>query len=217
MNVVLLSSARRMSGEAAVSAREQLGLADRPDVVPTLVTVHRPGQGLPGVDTLVIRSGATGRGRALSVPAGPLTTTDPVEAASLGAADASAITSTGPAGTPSAPAQRQGAARVVHAVRWRSRRAKRALAAHPTARRVARSTKVRRVRSAVAPLGSAGGYAVAAMASAQVQSLVARADVVVALDADTYRAAWLLARRHPGPAVVVGLAAGKQAVAALAD
>ena len=39
-----------------------------------------------------------------------------------------------------------------------------------------------------------------------------RADVVVALDADTYRAAWLLARRYPAPDVVVGAAAGKQAV-----
>lgn len=214
MNIVLLGSARRMTPEAAVSARDQLGLADRPDVVPSLVTVHRPARGLPGIDTLVIRAGATGRGRVLAVPAGPLTTSDPVEAAAAEADDAAPVAATAPA-APAAP--RQGAAKVVHAVRWRSRRVKRAVAAHPTAQRVARSTKVRRVRSAVAPLGNAGGYAVGALASAQVQSLVARADVVVALDADTYRAAWLLARRHPGPAVVVGLAAGKQAVASLAE
>jgi hypothetical protein len=52
-----------------------------------------------------------------------------------------------------------------------------------------------------------------ALTSPAVQVLVAGADVVVALDATTHRAAWLLARRHLGPDVVVGTSAGKQAVA----
>lgn len=212
MNVVLLSSARRTTPDAALSIREQLGLAGRDDVVIRLVALHRPGRPLPGMETLVLDPKVLARGRVLTVPAAPLPaegrTGPATEDLSATPAEAAVATADAPV-APAAP--RTGVAKVVHGVRWRARRAKRQVAAHPQVKRVASSTKVRKVRSAVKPLGPASGFAVAALAAREVQPLVRDADVVVALDANTYRAAWLLARRHPGPDVVVGAAAGKQA------
>nr|HMM95708.1 hypothetical protein [Phycicoccus sp.] len=72
MNVVLLSSARRTSPEAALSVREQLGLAGRGDVVLRLVTRHRPSAPLPGIETLVLVPTATSPGRVLDIPAADL-------------------------------------------------------------------------------------------------------------------------------------------------
>lgn len=223
MNVVLLASARRTTPEAALAVREQLGLADRPDVALSLVTVHRPAAGLPGMDALVIGTGARARRRALRVPAAasaaPTAALDPtasVDTDEQAPADPSPATPVVTAPAPAA-APRRGTHRVAHAVRWRARRARRTVAAQPVVQRAGRSTTVRRVRTALSPLGPAGSYAVGALASGPVQTLVAGADVVVALDADTHRAAWLLARRHPGPDVVVGAAAGHQAIAARLD
>ena len=205
MNVVLLSSARRTTSEAALSIRDQLGLTDRPEVVVDLVALHRPGRPLPGVRCLVLSPRVVAGRRAEAVPAAPLPARVLVPPGSLGR--------TTPPDELDADDSPEGMARVAHGLRWRARRAKQSVGAHPAVRRVSSSTKVRRVRSALAPLGPSSGYAVAAMASREVQALVADADVVVALDAHTYRAAWLLARRHPGPDVVVGAAAARQAAA----
>lgn len=102
--------------------------------------------------------------------------------------------------------------RVAMALRWRVRRARRVLRRHPLLLRVRSSTRLRRLRQQALPGTLADQYAVACLRAAPVREAVARADVVVAMDANTYKAAWLLARRHPGPTVVAGLAAGKRAV-----
>ena len=122
---------------------------------------------------------------------------------------------------------------VAHALRWRTNRARlavrrRAAVArrglgsspvrnHPTVARVLGSTKLRRARKAVVPDTHVSRYAAACLASREVHQLVDRADMVVAMDARTHRAAWLLARRHPRPDVVVGLAAAQRTLQARAD
>ncbi|HEX6916875.1 MAG TPA: hypothetical protein VF140_02280 [Phycicoccus sp.] len=207
MNVVLLSAARRCTPETVGAWREQLGVVDAADVSLALVALHRPGHALPWVDTIVLGK-LSSRGRTQRLAAAPAGSAAPDGAV----APAAALAAQAPQAAP-APVQREGVHRLVHGVRWRYRRARRAATTHPLARRVAGSTKVRRIRSAVSPLGPASAYSIGALAAPGVHALVAGADVVVALDADTYRAAWLLARRHPGPDVVVGTAAGKQAIA----
>jgi hypothetical protein len=205
VNVVLLSSARRTTTDAALSVRSQLGLTGRPEVVLDLVALHRPGRPLPGMRCIVLTPRVIAGRRAVAVPAAPLPADDL-------AAPVSGDPSVRQA-EPGTPPRREGFARVAHGVRWRARRARATAGAHPAVLRISSSTKVRKVRSALRPLDRSSGYAVAALVSREVHSLVADADVVVALDAHTFRAAWLLARRHPGPAVVVGAAAGKRAAA----
>ena len=85
---------------------------------------------------------------------------------------------------------------------------------HPTVARVRNSTKVRKVTNAVVPGGPSARFALTTMRARNVQAVVADADVVVALDANAHRAAWLLARRHAGPDVVVGTAAGRRVISA---
>ncbi|PKW27227.1 hypothetical protein [Phycicoccus duodecadis] len=213
MKVVVLSSARRTTPAYVASIRDQLGLDDVPDARMTWVALHHPRRPLPGLDTHVTGPAAVVRGRARLVPAGPAPLPGDDEPTAEDArtdderdADAS---STGP--RPAGPPQ-PFVRRALHGVRWRARRAQRAAVQHPVAQRVAGSTKVRRVRSALTPGGAATVFAAGTLRSPAVNSLVRRADVVVALDARTYRAAWLLARRHRGPDVVVGTAAGKAAV-----
>ena len=81
---------------------------------------------------------------------------------------------------------------------------------HPRLDRLRRSTKVRKVLKAGRSGGASLRFALTTSSASAVQQVVARADVVVALDAESHRAGWLLARRHPGPDVVVGTAAGKR-------
>lgn len=56
-------------------------------------------------------------------------------------------------------------------------------------------------------------FALAALRSPHVRTLFADADVVVSMDVHTHRAAWLLARRHSGPAVQAGAPGGRVAIA----
>lgn len=77
-----------------------------------------------------------------------------------------------------------------------------------------RHPKVRKVARAARSGGASLRFAVVALGSRQIQQVVAEADVVVALDPESHRAAWLVARRHRRPDVVVGAAAGKRVIAA---
>jgi len=109
--------------------------------------------------------------------------------------------------------RRTGARRVGHALKWRANRLRLTLQRHPVAQRIGGSTKVRRLRGAVTPGGLATHFALGCAQSPAVRRAVAGADLVVALDQNSHRAAWLLARRIAGPEVVVGIPAAARIVA----
>jgi hypothetical protein len=114
--------------------------------------------------------------------------------------------------TAPAPARPTGLRRVRRAVGWRVNRARIAVRRSPLRARVLQSTKVRRAKEALLPGSTASRFAVAALRSRPLRLAVSEADLVIALDTNTHRAAWLLARRHPGPDVVVGLEAARAAL-----
>ncbi len=118
-----------------------------------------------------------------------------------------------PAPVPAPVPARTGAGRVAHALKWRANRVRLTVRRHPVARRVSGSTKVRRVRHALTPGGLATHFALGCTQSDAVRRAVGGADLVVALDQSSHRAAWLLARRVAGPEVVVGVPAGARIVA----
>lgn len=240
MNIVLLSANRPMRVNQVAEAREQLRIDSSASL--SLVSWHRPAQPLPLAQHFQVRT--VGGSQSLPV----LDVAPVVEPAEL-EDDGSSGLALGPGGPEEEPADtfaqepsavpvppRAAAARltpssVVHALRWRTNRARRALRRHPTTARVlgpgglrrqpavARvlgSTKLRRAGKAVVPDSQASRYAAACLVSHDVNELIARADVVVALDPHTHRAAWLLARRHPRPDVVVGLAAAQRSLTARA-
>lgn len=121
--------------------------------------------------------------------------------------------------------------RVRQAVRWRRKWAQRR-ASRFASRQVRRAKKLgsgarhpgdaaRRLPSTVVSTGLrhrkdriAWEFALASVRSRTVNDMVGTADVLVPVDARSQRAAWLLARRHGGPDVVVTLAAAARAVAA---
>ncbi|GAA4110106.1 hypothetical protein GCM10022415_03620 [Knoellia locipacati] len=109
--------------------------------------------------------------------------------------------------------RRTGARRVGHALKWRANRLRLTVQRHPVAQRIGGSTKVRRLRGAVTPGGLATHFALGCAQSPAVRRAVAGADLVVALDQNSHRAAWLLARRIAGPEVVVGIPAAARIVA----
>ncbi|EAP97494.1 hypothetical protein JNB_18528 [Janibacter sp. HTCC2649] len=112
---------------------------------------------------------------------------------------------------------RTGTRRVGHAVKWRANRARLSVQGHPVAQRIGASTKVRRLRAAITPGGLATHFALGCSRSPVVRRAVEGADLVVALDQNSQRAAWLLARRIAGPDVVVGIPAGARLVALKRD
>ncbi|NYG07636.1 hypothetical protein BJ986_002123 [Phycicoccus badiiscoriae] len=236
MNVVLLSAGPPLRAGQIEEARHQLR-AD-PDARLTVVSWHRPGRPLPVDQHILVR--AIGGGRTLpvvdaAIPVAPseldpdgstglaLGPGGPEEEPETAFADEAAE----PAepSTPPARASKFTRAGVTHALRWRSNRVRRAvrsrtnrlsttLKGQPVVGRVVGSAKVRRVRKAAARGTLASRYAAACLASRHVDDVLRVADVVVALDTPTHRAAWLLARRHPAPDVVVGLAAASRCLQA---
>ncbi|HEU5143726.1 MAG TPA: hypothetical protein VFT81_01010 [Dermatophilaceae bacterium] len=72
--------------------------------------------------------------------------------------------------------------------------------------------RLRRVATRIAPDVLGSRFALSCLRKPDVRREVADADVVVALDAHTYRAAWLLARLHPAPAFVAGTGAGRRVI-----
>jgi hypothetical protein len=201
MRVVLLTTARGQRPATVREVLKELGLADHPETEVVVVGLHYPKKPLPVAANLVVGPDLSVRRQAKSVP-----TRDDVAAAEAAGATAAPAA---PA-TPTAPIYHP--ARVGKAVAWRARRARHTVRTNPAVVRVRNSTKVRRVKNKVLPGGLATRYAVACLSATNVGAAIEGADVVVALDSNTYRAAWLLARRHPRPAVVVGVAAGRRAV-----
>jgi hypothetical protein len=76
----------------------------------------------------------------------------------------------------------------------------------------ARGGRLRRIVTKVAPGVLGSRFALSCLRKRDVRGEMADADVVVALDAQTYRGAWLLARLHPAPAFVAGTGAGRRVI-----
>lgn len=209
MRVVVLSSARRTTPEGLSSLRQQLGIDDDPEVLITVVLLTKPGRPLPETPALVARPLAAIRRRAEVVPAGPGFLRDAVQPGVVDDADDHVD---GP--PPPAPlTARAVPGRLAHGVGWRVRRARATVGRHPVARRVSGSAKVRAVRR-LAPDRTSATFTATTLLAREVNDAVAAADLVVALDRNTYQAAWFLARRHPGPDVVVGSPAGRLSIRA---
>lgn len=228
MNVVLLHTGRPMRIDQVAEARHQL--RGEPSAHLAVVAWNRSRQVLPVDHHLQVRT--LGGSRPLPV----LAVEPDVEPAEL-EDDASAALALGPGGPEEEPADtfdeeaetvpvpvgpritvaKLRPASLAHALRWRANRVRLNLLRHPTVLRVRGSTKLRRARKAVLPDSLSSRYAAACLTSREVNELVAGADVVVAMDAHTHRAAWLLARRHPRPDVVVGLAAAQRALQARSE
>ena len=199
MKVVVLSSARRTTPEglslAAPAARHRRRSRGADHRRPA----HEARAAPAGDPALVARPLAAIRRRAEVVPAGPGFLRDAVQPGIVDDADDDVD---GP--PPPAPlTARAVPGRLAHGVGWRVRRARAAVGRHPVARRVSGSAKVRAVRR-LAPDRTSATFTATTLLAREVNDAVATADLVVALDRNTHQAAWFLARRHPGPDVVVG-------------
>lgn len=181
--VVLLATSRGQRPSAFATALDQLGVLDRSDVEVAVVGLHPATGPLPVTRHLVVGARAAVDGAAQELPTAGLAAARDA----LAPAAAPAPAAGGAATTPAPAAPPRGA--------------------------VDRLRRVRRLRQLVrrvAPGTASSVYAAACLRSPAVRGLVRDATVVVALDVHTYRAAWLLARRYPGPAVVVGEGAGRR-------
>lgn len=67
------------------------------------------------------------------------------------------------------------------------------------------------MRNRLAPSVSIG-FAASCLRAGKVHDMVRDADLVVALDAASQRGAWTLAKKVPGPHVVIGIPAAKRII-----
>jgi hypothetical protein len=96
--------------------------------------------------------------------------------------------------------------RVKEAAAWRARRLKRRMSLRT---RIRRNAQFRRVRRRLSP-GASLGFAASCLRAGMVHDMARGADLVIALDTPSHRGAWTLAKKVPGPAVVIGLPAAKR-------
>lgn len=209
MKVVLLTTARGQRPATIATLKEQLGLVPEDGTEVSVVSWYYPKRPLPVQSHLLVGPDFTVSRHARVLP---------VADVSADAEDESteAVTEV-PSGEPASTNETAAALgpvyhpkRVVKAVTWRANKARLAVRRNPTVARVSNSTKLRKLRNKLAPGSLGSRYALACLQARNVRAEVDAADVVVALDANTHRAAWLLSRRHPDPAFVVGTAAGKR-------
>lgn len=224
MKVVLLTTARSQDPTMLATLKAQLGVFPDDGVEVSVISWHRPRRPLPVTTNLLVGSDVTfsRSARVLDV-ADPWVTEDLGELDDLGGPDAPGSDhSPGSADSlslpePSVRARDAGTPQPVSDLsrvsQARGRRANAVWLAiwdNPTVSRVRNSTKLRKARNKVAPGLLGSQFAAACLRARNVRQEVDAADVVVALDANTHRAAWLLARLHARPAFVVGTAAGKR-------
>ena len=96
--------------------------------------------------------------------------------------------------------------RVRQAAGWRLRRLKRAASIRT---RLRRNPQFRRARNRLSP-GASLGFAASCLRAGTVHGMARDADLVIALDTASHRGAWILAKRVPGPDVVVGIPAAQR-------
>lgn len=190
MRLALLTTARRLRPEAIEKIWEQLGV-EHEDVQVTVVSWYPHEQPLPVAANLLIGPHPRLRHRARH-----LAVLDPAK---------------------SSPHHEHAGSGPVHTTGTEPKRAIPPRPAGPGAAflwRVRHSAKLRRVAHRAARTGMDFQYAAASNTSREVSQAIRSADVVVALDMRTYLAAWVLARRHPQPSFVAGVAAAKRAIEA---
>lgn len=230
MKVVLLTTARSQRPATLATLKAQLGLLPNDGTEVSVVSWYRPKRPLPVQTNLLVGPDLSfgRRARVLDVadPAAPDEDLDDALGVDLDddlgddlgddIGDDAAHSPDSRAIDPDPRAQLgpiYDPRRVVKALTWRANKVRLAVRANPTVSRVRNSTKLRKARNKVAPGLLGSQYAVACLSARNVREEIDGADVVVALDANTHRAAWLLARQHAGPAFVVGTAAGKRSLA----
>lgn len=214
MRILLLSGGGRLTPEAIIEVGSALGEAGV-DVELAVASWHPPARPLPVAQHLVVGPHASwGRGttkvttappRPVAPPAPGTVVDDPgvpdaappetIPGAELPAADAGSVIGL-PRPTPSFAAPRLGPARVRAAVGWRWRRLRR----HPL---------LRRARRAILPSSSLA-FALNSTRQPAVLEAAGAADLLIALDTPAQQAAWAIARRVPGPAVVAGVVAARR-------
>lgn len=209
MKVVLLTTARGQRPATIATLKEQLGLVPEDGTEVSVVSWYYPKAPLPVQSHLLVGPDFTVSRHARVLPvADPSADLDDEGSGAVGAAlPAEPADATAPE-TPLGPVYHP--KRVAKAVTWRANKARLAVRRNPTVTRVRNSTKLRKLRNKLAPGSLGSRFALACLQARNVRAEVGAADVVVALDANTHRAAWLLSRRHPDPAFVVGTAAGKR-------
>ncbi len=92
------------------------------------------------------------------------------------------------------------------AAAWRARRLKRAASIRT---RIRRHPQFRKVRNRLSPSASLG-FAASCLRARTVHSMTRDSDLVIALDTAAHRGAWILAKRVPGPDVVIGVPAAER-------
>ncbi len=193
MNIVLLMTGRGTTRATMADFERQLGV--RPDDMVTLIGRQAPAEPLAVTQHLLVPSAlhaiqelpVVARVEASSQEGHPTVT--PASAAAAPAAGSS------PTPGPAAGST--------------------SLALPLKVAKVARTFSVRagrRVRGRLLARGANYQFAVAASVAPPVSAAVSDCDVLVALDVGSQFAGWLIARRHPGPAAVAGLLAGKLAI-----
>jgi hypothetical protein len=209
VKVVLLTTARGQRPATIATLKEQLGLVPEDGTEVGFISWYYPKRPLPVQTHLVVGPDFTVARHARILPVaepslGPEDEGGDDDAPPLTAESAGTDASAAPLAPVYHPK------RVAKALTWRANKARLAVRGNPTVARVRNSTKLRKLRNKVAPGSLGSRFALACLQARNVRAEIDSADVVVALDANTHRAAWLLARRHPDPAFVVGTAAGKR-------
>ena len=224
MKIVLLSTGRGLRPERIEELRARLGLL--PSDRMCLVAWQRSGSPLPVDRHLVVGphlliGGGRGTDQKVQQPA-PLDALREASALEKGTAvdEGSAVEEGAPANAlvseAAAARTREKLAtamlpvwhprRVRSAVAWRVRRLKRRVSLR---KRIRRNVQLRRIRNQL-PSGASLGFAASCLWAGKVHNMTRAADIVIALDTPSHRGAWTLAKRVPGPDVVIGIPPAKR-------
>jgi len=102
--------------------------------------------------------------------------------------------------------------RIRQAIAWRLRRLRRSALASGRLVEIRAHPRFRRARNQTTSVVSLG-FATSCLRARKVHEMTRDADLVIALDAASHRGAWTLARKVPGPDVVIGIPAAQRVLA----
>jgi hypothetical protein len=203
-NVVLLST-RRLPPTYFDQVREDLG--DQTITIDVVGWVPPSAWVADKVNSFTL----IGPGRMPAEPAPEEATEDkPEEQPAEAQTETPSVTTPTPPAAPSTPKPRPtGAKRVVKAVQWRARRAKKAAGrVLPSAIKKSAPVKFLRGQRASSDLGKT--YWARVLSRRDVLTTIDQADVVIALDAGAIWAGWNLGQRKASTPVVLGLPAARR-------